>query len=263
MGDVDPFVGSWGSGPWKSTVGVLVMGWAYRLARVVGPYPVVVLTLLIGAGSVVALTATSAEIYEAVAEEDGVASLDQPALRIAVRLRGPAVNALVTAYTDLGGPVGMSILATLATTALAVWARRWTPVVLMAAATAGSLLMTVVGKGLVGRIRPPLAEAVPPYESSPAFPSGHALNAVVVMGVLAYLLVLRQRHWRSRALTIAAAGAFAVTMGLSRVLLGHHWLTDVLMAWTLGLAWLAVVVVAHRLYLAIRHIGTSRVPGVG
>ncbi|HEX8627759.1 MAG TPA: phosphatase PAP2 family protein, partial [Catenuloplanes sp.] len=68
----------------------------------------------------------------------------------------------------------------------------------MVVATAGSLLMTVVGKGLVGRIRPPLADAVPPYETSPAFPSGHALNAVVVAGVIAYLLMLRQRRWRTR-----------------------------------------------------------------
>ena len=27
--------------------------------------------------------------------------------------------------------------------------------------------------------------------------------------------------------------------GLSRVFLGHHWLTDVIFAWLLGAAWLA------------------------
>ena len=55
-----------------------------------------------------------------------------------------------------------------------------------------------------------------------------------------------------RALTVSLASAFAVLMGLSRVYLGHHWLTDVLVAWSLALAWLAVVITAHRLFLTVR-----------
>ncbi len=91
-------------------------------------------------------------------------------------------------------------------------------------------------------------------------PSGHSLNAVVVAGVVAYLLVQHERRPRTEAVAVAAAAAFAVTMGLGRVFLGHHWLTDVLVAWALGLAWLTVVVTAHRLYLTGRN---SRRPAPG
>ena len=50
----------------------------------------------------------------------------------------------------------------------------------------------------------------------------------------------------------AVFSVYAVTMGLSRVYLGHHWLTDVLAAWVLGLAWLAMVIGVHRLWHAMR-----------
>lgn len=141
--------------------------------------------------------------------------------------------------------------------AVALRRRSWTPVILIIAAAGGSLLMTVAGKDLIGRTRPPMAAAVPPFEHSPSFPSGHTLNALVIAGIVAYLLLLRQHSRRTRILTVAVAVVFALTIGASRFFLGHHWFTDVLAAWFLGLAWLATVITAHRLYLTTR----KRSPG--
>ena len=122
----------------------------------------------------------------------------------------------------------------------------------MLIATAGSLLMTTVGKAIVGRARPPLTEAVPPYEYAFSFPSGHTLNSTVIAGVVAYLLLRRLTTTWARAVTVVLAVVWAVVMGLSRVFLGHHWLTDVTFAWLLGSAWLALIITAHRLFLTIR-----------
>ncbi len=52
-------------------------------------------------------------------------------------------------------------------------------------------------------------------------------------------------------------------MGLSRVYLGHHWLTDVLVAWSLALAWLGVVITAHRLFITVRRNRRSATPPTG
>jgi len=51
--------------------------------------------------------------------------------------------------------------------------------------------------------------------------------------------------------TVVAAILLGLAMAASRVYLGHHWLTDVLVAITLGSAWLVVVVTGHRLALTV------------
>ncbi|MER2136571.1 MAG: phosphatase PAP2 family protein [Arthrobacter sp.] len=186
------------------------------------------------------------------AEEDGIAALDHPVLAAAKSVRSPGLDTALTWFTNLGGTIGLPLLAAAAVAVLCRWQRSWTPLILTASAAAGSLLMTVTGKALVGRSRPALSDAVPPYEYSASFPSGHSLNSMVVAGTIAYLLFIYLDSKRSQAITVLAAGAFIVAMGLSRVYLGHHWLTDVLVAWTLGLAWLAILITAHQLLHARR-----------
>ncbi|MCZ2402183.1 phosphatase PAP2 family protein [Paenarthrobacter sp. Z7-10] len=250
----DRFVGGRDLTHWKSSFGRFLARIILWIGARLGPHTALVLTLVVGILLAVSLTAVSAQVYESVTEADGVAGLDHPLLETAMSLRSPALDAAVTAYTDVGGTVGMPILAAVALTVLVLTRRSWTPVILIVAAAAGSLSMTIAGKRLIGRARPPLADAVPPYEHSASFPSGHALNAVVIAGIVAYLLILRLHSTRSRVLCAVVAAVFAITIGLSRVFLGHHWFTDVLAAWTLGLAWLALVITAHRLYLTVRKV---------
>lgn len=248
----DRFVGDTDLARWDSSVGKWLASRARRLSASLGPYGALILILAAGAAVVSLLAFATGSVYEAVTEADGVAALDHPVLEAAMTLRNPALDAAVTAYTDLGGGIGMPILAAIATVVLVVRRRAWTPAILIVTAAAGSLLMTIAGKQLIGRARPPLSDAVPPYEYSPSFPSGHSLNAFVIAGIVAYLIILRCRSRRARIWTAATAALFALTIGLSRVFLGHHWLTDVLAAWTLGAAWLVLVITAHRLYLTSR-----------
>lgn len=237
---------------WTSAGGRALAQAAHRLSRTVGPHSTLLLVLTVGAALAALLAWQAGETYEAVTDGDGVAQLDHPVLRAVIGLRTPALDSLVTGYTNIAGSVVMPILAVLAMIVMALARRSWTPVLLITATGLGSLAMTVSGKNLIGRARPSQADAVPPYEHSASFPSGHTLNAVAIVGIVAYLLVLRQHRWWTRLLTVSVAGLFAVTIGLSRVFLGHHWLTDVLAAWLMGAAWLAMVITAHRLHLTVR-----------
>jgi undecaprenyl-diphosphatase len=206
-------------------------------------------TLAIGVVLCGVFSGLAAEVYDAVAEADGIAAVDQPALRVAMDLRSPGLTELVAWFTDLGSTVGMTVIVVLGAVWLALRGRSVQPPLLMAVTAAGTVSMTVIGKAAVGRDRPPFVDAVPPFESSFSFPSGHSLNSLALIGALAYLAVRQWRAGWARVATVGLASLFVVAMGLSRIYLGHHWLTDVLGAWLIALAWLTVVVTAHHLYL--------------
>ncbi|WP_427795322.1 phosphatase PAP2 family protein [Clavibacter nebraskensis] len=251
----DRFLGERDLTRWVTPVGRILARVVQRIMRALGPHAALVITLLVGLVLAFGLAAIAAQVYDNVTDADGVAGLDKPLLAFMIGIRTPWLNDAATAYTDVAGVVIMPIIAVVAMLFLSVRRRSWTPVILVLAAGGGSLLLTIAGKDIVGRARPDLADAVPPYETSPSFPSGHTLNAVAIAGILAYLLLLRQHRRATRVLSIAVAVVFAITIGASRVYLGHHWFTDVLAAFFLSGAWLALVITAHRLYLTARRPG--------
>lgn len=210
------------------------------------------LTAVVGAVVLTVLVATLDEMYESVQEGDGLARIDQPLLDWMVGHRSPGLDGVVTFFTDIGGTTVLPILMTLVVAGLAWWWRSWTPVVLMAVAAAGSVAMTEAGKDLAGRARPPQGLAVPPYETSPSFPSGHTLNSTVIAIVLAYLVLLHVNSRIGRVVTVSALVLYALAMGLSRAFLGHHWFTDVVAGFVAGTAWAIVVILAHRLLVRVQ-----------
>jgi membrane-associated phospholipid phosphatase len=259
----DRFLGDRDLTRWVTPVGRVLARVVERIMRALGPYSALVITLLVGLVLAFGLAAIAAQVYDNVTDADGVAGLDKPLLAFMIGIRTPWLNEAATAYTDVAGVVIMPIIAVVTMLFLAIRRRSWTPIILVLAAGGGSLLLTIAGKDIVGRARPDLADAVPPYETSPSFPSGHTLNAVAIAGILAYLLLLRQHRRVTRVLSITVAVVFAVTIGASRVYLGHHWFTDVLAAFFLSGAWLALVITAHRLYLTARRPGAVEAGPVG
>lgn len=223
-----------------------------RVDRWIKPYAALWLTMIIGGALVITLAILGTEVYSDVVDEEGLAGLDIPALEYSQSLRNPEINAFATAFTNVGGGIGMPIVATILTAWLTFLSRNWRPIVLVGGAALVSTTATTMGKRLVGRTRPDHSEAVPPFESSPSFPSGHTLNTTVVIGVLVYIMCLQFQVLWARITAITAGLIFIIAMGLSRVFLGHHWLTDVMAGWVLGLAWVCMVILAHRLFHLVR-----------
>lgn len=225
------------------------------MARRSGFSQVLVVGLLLAGGAFAGLVKTASEIYEGLRQGTGLAGMDQQVHSWFVSSRTPGLTPLVAAFSDSGGPVWMPVIAVVSMVVMAVAFRSWTPVVLILVGAVGSLVLTTVGKRLVGRERPPQVDEVPPHEFSPAFPSGHSLNSLVIIGLIVYLVLPHVERLAGRVVVVALGTAYVLAMGVSRVYLGHHWPSDVLMAWVVGAAWLLLVIVADRLWLS-RHAGT-------
>ena len=72
-----------------------------------------------------------------------------------------------------------------------------------------------------------------------SFPSGHASGAMLVYGLLGYLIVRHTRpQWHIP--VVVAIVAMIVFVGGSRILLQVHFLSDVLAGWTISAAWLGL-----------------------
>jgi hypothetical protein len=102
-----------------------------------------------------------------------------------------------------------------------------------------------VTKAVVNRARPVVASPVVETPSNAGFPSGHAMTAVVVWGAL-LLVALPGVRRGARPWLVAATAVLVVAVGLTRLALGVHFVSDVLAGWVLGAAWLAGTVAVFR-----------------
>jgi undecaprenyl-diphosphatase len=75
----------------------------------------------------------------------------------------------------------------------------------------------------------------------PSFPSGHALGTMIFYGFLAYLLVPRMPSLFWKWVVSIAILSLVLFEGFSRIFHANHYLTDVLAAYALGLAWVVFV----------------------
>ena len=97
-------------------------------------------------------------------------------------------------------------------------------------------------KAVFHRSRPTFASEF--HMTSWSFPSGHAMNSIVLYGLLAYWVAQSYpgaKVWMLLGLTILVAA-----IGYSRIYLGVHYLSDVLAGLSAGLTWLVVCITGHR-----------------
>ncbi len=149
----------------------------------------------------------------------------------------PAVARVAELVTWLGNPLVVTAVVAVVGVLLLVRDRRRLAVYLVVTAAGGALLNTAV-KMLVERSRPAAADQLVVAHGF-SFPSGHAAASVYAYGTLAVVCVLALPGRVGRWLAVACL-VLVPLIGVSRVVLGVHWTSDVLAGWSLALAWLCL-----------------------
>lgn len=151
------------------------------------------------------------------------------------------VNRVLTDW--VWDPWTMRALLAAAVVAL-LWRGRWLLALWVTAASALGTALQQGLKALVGRARPQWPDPVDSAHYA-AFPSGHAMTAVVTCGLLLWLLGRTGPGPRTWWAAVLLAAVSVLGVGFTRIYLGVHWLTDVLAGWLLGGCVVALAVVSY------------------
>jgi undecaprenyl-diphosphatase len=155
-----------------------------------------------------------------------------------------ALVTVIKAVTWLGSDGVLWTVIAIAAIILA-FRRRWRLVIYLLVTGAGALVLDPILKSLVGRLRPVVAHPVA-HGTGNSFPSGHSLGSIVCYGAI-YLVFLPATRGRWRTIFTTATVALIALIGISRILLGVHFLSDVIGAWAVGIVWLGITAFAFEL----------------
>src|SRR5712691_5697555 len=156
----------------------------------------------------------------------------------------PALVTAVKAVTWLGSSGVLWAVIAAAVIILAL-RRRWRLASYLLVTGAGALVLDPVLKSLVGRLRPMVAHPVA-HGAGNSFPSGHSLGSIICYGAI-FLVFLPAMRGRWRRAFIAGISTLVALIGISRILLGVHYISDVLGGWALGITWLGLTAFAFEL----------------
>jgi membrane-associated phospholipid phosphatase len=145
----------------------------------------------------------------------------------------PVFNSAMDLVSSIAG-YGVTVVAIVVASALSLHGR-WQEAAVFAIMMLGASLNELL-KALFDRPRPDLWRSPDP-STGLSFPSGHAMSTATLVAALVVLA------WptRWRAPVVIAGSAALITVGLSRLVLGVHYPSDVLGGWAFAFAWVSGV----------------------
>lgn len=179
------------------------------------------------------------EIADEVLEEESN-HLDLTVLRMFQKWHHPVLNRFMVSITHLGDPIWLFCLV-LIITGILIWRQKKLIVFTFIILTTGGVVLNFLLKTVFSRDRPNLDYYLIEADYY-SFPSGHAMVSLICYGFLGYLLIIYYRRWQT--FIISTTTLLILAIGLSRLYLGVHWLTDVLAGYAAGIVWVLVCILS-------------------
>jgi undecaprenyl-diphosphatase len=122
-----------------------------------------------------------------------------------------------------------------------IYKRFWQELLMIGITWSGEALIWRFLSQYFSRPRPVFDVPIWNTMTVPSFPSGHMMATVMCYGYFTYILAPKIKPWLGKVLVILGGCLIILYIGYSRIFLGHHYLSDVLAGFALGVGWSALI----------------------
>lgn len=182
-----------------------------------------------------------------------LAFFDQTIADAFIAWRSPSLTSFLTFITSLGSSTVIIILSLAAVFYLLYYRKHKWDAIIFGIAVGGASLMNFILKVSFHRLRPAPPALV--NASGFSFPSGHAMDSLVLYGMLLYLVWINFPHGFRTYLFSVFILILVLGIGVSRIYLGVHYPSDVLAGFFAGGIWLIGCILALH---SVRHLKLNR-----
>lgn len=173
-------------------------------------------------------------------------AIDQSVLNffVANRVEWLVFSMLVITYLGNAAMIGILTFLSAVSFYIHKHVRRILPLLVSVGGTSVTVYLL---KHIFNRARPPLIDAFYP-EIGSSFPSYHAAAAVALYGFFLYTIWKHDKHALKKPFMIFLFALIAL-VGISRLYLGVHYFSDVLVGYLVGFVWLLLSIKLHKYLL--------------
>lgn len=187
--------------------------------------------------------------------EQETQAIDTATLNFLQQFASPQMTLAAHFVSLLGSEVVLAITALLLI--VLAWQRRWGRAVTLVLVTGGAEVLNNLLKSLFHRTRPePVIGILAAQQFS--FPSGHAMVSAAFYFYLAYV-VWRLVHGVWRWVLVGGLILLVLLIGVSRLYLQAHFLSDVIAGYLAGFLWTDAVILGRRELMARQKGRTRRI----